>query len=201
MPNPEATYDSLFTVKRLQDTLHGVTEGEVHLFVYLSALLGLFRGHPIAEWGYRFARTKWGSPFSLEIADAIKELEFGGQIQRCIQNAVTTLVCSNEGQTLLVMLDDLSPSQGHRPYLDAACSSASALPVPAIRQAIRMEPTFKSASGHTGPQELLTGPSVELLYEQFGALREVLADNDSDLLVPSSVWLSYLIEKSLEFKA
>ncbi len=198
MANPEATYDSLFIVGRLEEPLHGVTEGEVHLFGYLAGLLGLFRGEPSAEWGYRFARTNWGAPFSHEIADALKELELSGQLRVVAQDAVTPVICTEEGKALAKMLDELELCRSRRPYLEAACSSASAFPVAAIRQAIRSEPTLKSASGHAGPQDLLSGPSLELLYEQFGALRDVLGDNSSDLLVPSSVWLSYLIEKSSE---
>ncbi len=201
MPNPEATFDSLFILRRLQGSLHGVTEGEVHLFAYLASLLGLFRGSPVTEWGYRFSRTNWGSPFSAEVAEGLTELRLGGQVDAHVKDTVTTLICTDEGQALAAALDDLALAEERRPFLDAACSSALALPVAAIRQAIRMEPTFKSAAGHAGPQELLAGPPLELLYEQFRALREVLGENASDLLVPSSVWLSYLIEKGSELKS
>jgi hypothetical protein len=198
MPNPESTYDSLFILKRLEDPLRGVTEGEVHLFAYLSSLLGLFRGRPATDWGYTFARTRWGSPFSPAVGEALKELQLGGHIEKHLNDAIATLICTNEGSALLDSLDEFELSRDRLEFLNAACSSAFTLPVSAIRQAIRMEPTFKSAAGHLGPQELLTGPSLELLYEQFGAIREVLGLNTSDLLVPSSVWLSYLMEKGAE---
>lgn len=201
MVNPEATYDSLYIVQRLEESLHGVTEGEVHLLGYLSRLLGLFRGVPTAEWGYRFARTNSGAPFSREIADALNELQLSGQLRVMAQDAVAPIACTEEGKALVGMLDDLELSRSRRPYLEAACSSASAFPVATIRQAIRCEPTLKSASGHASPQELLSGPSLELLYEQFDALRQVLGGAPSDLLVPSSVWLSYLIEKNSELSA
>jgi hypothetical protein len=198
MPNPEATYDSLFILSRLRDPLRGVTEGEVHLFAYLSSLLGLFRGRPATDWGYTFARTKWGSPFSPAVGEALKELQLGGQIEKDLSDAVPTLICTKEGSALLASLDEFELAKDRLQFLDAACSSALTLPVSAIRRAIRMEPTFKSAAGHLGPQELLAGPSLELLYEQFGAIREVLGSNISDLLVPSSVWLSYLMEKGAD---
>jgi hypothetical protein len=203
MANPEATYDNLFIVGRLEEPLHGVTAGEVYLFGYLARLLALFRGAPAAEWGYRFARTNWGAPFSREIADALKELELSGQLRVRVvaQDAITLVVCTEDGKVLANMLDELELCRFRRPYLEAACSSASAFSVAAIRQAIRFEPTLKSANGHAGPQELLSGPSLELLYEQFGALREVLGDAPADLLVPSSMWLAYLIEKNLSSEA
>jgi hypothetical protein len=196
MVNPEATYDSLFIVERLETSLHGVTEGETHLFAYLASLLGLFQGAPLAEWGYKFTRTNWGAPFSREIAEALEELTFSSQLRIESQDAVAPMACTEEGKALAAALDELELCRARRPFLEAACSSAGALPVSAIRQAIRSEPTLKSATGHAGPQELLAGPSLELLYEQFGALRAVLGDAVSDLLVPSSVWLSYLIETS-----
>ena len=198
MASPEATYDSLYIVRRLEESLHGVTEGEVHLFGYLSRLLGVFRGAPAAEWGYRFASTDSAVPFSREIADALSELELSGQLWVLAHDAVAPVACTEEGRGLAGMLDDLEHFQSRRPCLEAACSSASAFPVATIRQGIRSEPTLRGAREHAGPQELLAGPSLELLYGQFGALREVLGDESSDLLVPSSVWLSYLIEKSSE---
>lgn len=201
MANPESTYDCLFIVEHLEEPLHGVTEGEVHLFGYLARLLALFRGAPAADWGFRFMRTNWGAPFSREISEALKELGLSGQLRTEAQDAVAPMLCTDEGKALLKVTDELELCRARRPYLEAACSSAAALPVSAIRQAIRSEPTFKSASGHTSPQELLAGPSLELLYEQFGALRDVLGDNAADLLVPSSVWMSYLIEKSSSSEA
>jgi hypothetical protein len=201
MANPEATYDTLFIVKHLEEPLHGVTEGEVHLFAYLSGLLGLFKGTPSAEWGYRFTRTNWGAPFSRETSEAVKELELSGRLRIEAQDAVAPMVCTEEGKALVEALDEINLCRSRRPFLEAACSSAAAFPVAAIRQAIRFEPTLRNANGHIGPQELLAGPSLELLYEQFGALRGVLGDATSDLLVPSSVWLSYLIEKGPGYEA
>ena len=201
MASPEATYDSLYIVRCLEEPLHGVTEGEVQVFGYLAQLLGLFKGAPTAEWGYRFARTNWGAPFSREIAGALKEFKLSGQLQVVAQDEVAPVVCAEEGKALGEALDDLQTCCTRRPYLEAACASVSAFPVAAIRRAIRSEPTLKSASAHAGPQELLSGPSLELLYEQFGALRQALGDAPTDLLVPSSVWLSYLIEKDSELPA
>jgi hypothetical protein len=201
MLNPEATYDSLFIVKHLEEPLHGVTDSEIHMFGYLASLLGVFRGAPSAEWGYVFTRTTWSAPFSRAIAESIRELELLGQLRIEAQDAVAPMVCTCEGKKLVEVLDGLELCRSRRPFLEAACSSAAALPVMAIRQAIRSEPTLKSASAHPGPQELLAGPSLELLYEQFEALRDVLGDAPSDLLVPSSVWLSYLIEKSSSSEA
>jgi hypothetical protein len=201
MANPEATYDSLFVVARLEEPLQGVTEGEVHLFGYLARLLALYKGTPSAEWGYRFTRTHWGAPFSREIAEALTELALSGQVRIEAQEAVAPMLCTDEGKVLAKDLDELELCRTRRLYLEAACTSAAAFPVAAIRRAIRSEPTLKSARGHAGPQELLTGPSLELLYKQFGAIRDVLGDTPSDLLVPSSVWLSYLIEKSSSSEA
>lgn len=200
MANPEAFYDTLYIVRRLTESLHGVTAGEVHLFGYLSRLLGLFRGTPIADWGYRFTRTNWGAPFSRDLADALNELQVMGHLRVLGQDAINPLSCSDEGISLVDMLDSLEVTQWRKPYLEASCSSAAAFPVFTIRQAIRSEPTLKSASRHVGAQELLSGPSLELLYEQFEALRAVLGEESRDLFVPSSVWLSYLIEKSSDLQ-
>lgn len=98
MANPEATYDSLFIVEHLEESLHGVTEGEVHLFGYLARLLALFRGAPAAEWGYRFTRTKWGAPFSRDIAEAMRDLDLSGRLRIEAQDTVAPMLCTDEGK-------------------------------------------------------------------------------------------------------
>jgi hypothetical protein len=196
MASPEATYDSLFIVRRLQDSLRGVTGSEIQLFDYLARLLAVFRGVPSADWGYLFARTNYGAPYCPEVNEALDELQTSGFLQIEADESTTTFKCTDDGSAICSALDELEGSKWRRPFLEAACSSSLTLPIATIREALRSEPSIKSAAGHIGPQALLSGPPLELLYEQFAALQAVLGDEATDLLVPSSVWLAYLLEES-----
>jgi hypothetical protein len=72
MLNPEAFYDSLTIVRELAPSLGGVSRYEVQRTAYLSCLLALYRSRPLAEWGYRFARTDFGTPYAAGINDALE---------------------------------------------------------------------------------------------------------------------------------
>src|SRR6266850_770358 len=197
MASPEATFDSLYIVRRLETTLQGVTASEVQLFDYLAQLLAVFRGRPSSEWGYIFARTRHGAPFCTEVTEAMDDLEASGLVEAgSLSDETMTFKTTSDGEMVLNGLVDQETLMWRIPLLEASCSSSFMLPIAGLREALRAEPTIKNASGHAGPQELLAGPALELLYEQFDALRQLLGDQVTDLLVPASVWLAYLLEQS-----
>jgi hypothetical protein len=196
MASPEAIFDCLYIVRRLEASLVGVTTSEVQLFDYLAQLLAVFRGNPSADWGYIFARTQYGAPYSTDIGEAMGQLELSGLVEERVQETTKTFKVTDDGASVLTGLGEQETLTWRVPFLEAACSSSFMLPVSKLREAIRTEPTIRSAISHVSATELLAGPALELLYEQFDALRKVLGSDVSDLLVPSSVWLAYLLEKS-----
>jgi hypothetical protein len=66
-----AYYDALAVSRQLENQLGDVAVAEVHLFAYLACLLALYKGHSPSVWGYAFAVTDYGYPFSGEIQNAI----------------------------------------------------------------------------------------------------------------------------------
>jgi hypothetical protein len=126
----------------------------------------------------------------------MEQLELSGFVEEQVQEATKTFKATEDGVSVAVALSEQETLTWRVPFLEAACSSSFMLPVSKLREALRAEPTIKSAITHVGATELLTGPALELLYEQFDALRTVLGAEVSDLLVPSSVWLAYLLERS-----
>lgn len=194
MVSPESVCDSLFIMRHLEKSLRGMTAYEVHLFAYLSCLLALYSGRPVAEWGYRFTATTSGAPYSQDITESLEQLELSGHIQSVSDGAVRILKCTELGQQLSNTFDHLESWKKRSPFVDAACTSSLAFSVASIRTALSEEPTLLSAGAHRCAQPLLSGPPLEVLYEQFSALKSVLGTSESDLLIPSSIWMSYLLQ-------
>src|SRR5689334_20592488 len=121
MASPEATFDTLFIVARLQEPLHGVTAGEIQLFGYLASLLGVFRGAPSAEWGYSFARTSYGAPYCVDLSEALDDFVATGLLDAQVKDPAAVFLMTAEGRALWGPLSELEELQQRKPLLEAAC--------------------------------------------------------------------------------
>lgn len=193
MPSPAAYYDCLYTANRLSAKLGSAAEGELHLFAYLACLLSLFDMQPVAEWGYNFAGLSAGAPFSPEIRESLEFLILRGAL---VRTADSDLALTETGSGELDFLRDMSFFRSRQRYLDAACSSLRLFPVGLIRAAMGMEPGLRPVVATGGARRLLADVAIDQLHEQFDALIQALGPEKKDLLVPASVWLSYLSEMS-----
>jgi hypothetical protein len=193
MANASASFDFLFITGRLCARFGTATLGEIHLFSYLACLLSLFRGQPVADWGYTFAGLDSGSPFSAELQAACPELEVAG----LIVGKAETLTITPEGNRELEFLSTLQQFGPRKSYLTAALESLLSFPVGMVRNALSMEPGLRPALRLGGKRALLEETALGQLHEHFEALYSVLGETH-DLLVPSSVWLTYLLELSRE---
>ena len=184
----KSTYDVLSIVRRLANTLDGVTRAEVHLLAYVGCLLSIYQRLPANEWGYTFIRSQWGAPFSADIENAIAKLASGA----FIDSRTELLRLTHRGFAFIEFLDAGEEHRWRSPYLEGACASALAMPIGSIRSALREEPSLRRASVHHQPRPLLDSDHDDALYEQFGAVSQVVGSDVTDLMVPSVVWLSYL---------
>jgi hypothetical protein len=194
MANASAAFDFLFITERLSAKLGTATFGEVHLFAYLSCLLSLFRRQPVAEWGYNFAGLDQGAPFSPELHAAYSDLESAG----LVASKGEAFILTPEGKQELESLSDLQQLEFRRPCLEAACDSLLSFPVGMVRNAMSMEPGLRPALRVGGTRPLLDAGAIAQLHEHFDALYTVLGQTH-DLLVPSTVWLTYLLELSRKY--
>lgn len=193
MINPYASFDCLSVGTKLQKVLDDVADAELHLFTYLACLLTLYRGQPVTDWGYQHTSTKNGAPFGYEIAAAIPQLVLSGFFSR---TATGNLRITDEGKKEYDTLLSLSQNQKREVFLEGACSSALALPVGVVREALLHEPELERATALSSARTLLDGPGISLLYEQFAALSEVVGMQVKGLMTPSVVWLTYLAKAS-----
>ena len=187
--NYQATFDALALIGRLEDVLMGLTDAEVQLLAYLSCLLSVYRGRPASEWGYSFVRSSWGAPYSIELSRALETAQARGLITRG-----TAVRLSDEGRAFLSFLEQRVQHAWRSPFLEGAAGSALAIPAGLIRSALRDEPSFRSAAIHLGARELLDAESVEQLHAHFEALDNVVGRALHDLMIPSVIWIRYLLE-------
>ena len=194
MINPYAAFDCLSIGLRIQTALGNVSSGEVHLFAYLACLLSVYEGSAASNWGYTFAGTHHGSPYGPELEDARQQMLALGLLAQ--DNEYLTI--SDLGRQERDDLTGLSQNLRREKYLEAACSSLLTLPVGVIRSALSEDPMLKSSSSLRSTRTLFAGAGLELLYDHFRALSTAIGAGTVDLLVPATVWLTYLSRATVD---
>lgn len=191
--NPEALFDVLTILGELSDSLGGMSRLETQRSSYLACLLALYDRVPIADWGYRFARTGFGTPYSADVNEGIDNLLAGG----FARDDRSRLTLTGSGENLRDTLATLRSNMARAKYVMAACGSTLMVPAAIFSEGLESEPTVQRAFQRDRGGALLEGPALSLLYEQFEALALVAGPSEGELLSPSVIWLSYLAGTSV----
>src|SRR5215217_1772036 len=137
---PEAYFDTLSLAHKLDTQLEGgFKQEEIHLFSYFSSILFLFKGKPLADWGYRYQIDVKGYPFALDVAEAI---------ERDVQNVLFEqkeeyLVILGRGVDQFNKLRLLTLFKEREEVLDAACTTGIVLPYSSALRALLSEPEIE----------------------------------------------------------
>lgn len=161
---------------------------EMHLYSYLGCVFALFKGRPVSEWGYPFAITSDGFPFSVELDQARETLCAAGMIE--LDNDGRMRARPGELDAELNTVIGLGPWQSRRPWLRAATECALALPIGSIRQAVSRSPGVASSFLLGQRARLLEPSDATLLYQEYEIVNSVLGANTPDMLSPAVIWLS-----------
>jgi len=191
--SPEAVYDCLAITKNLAEVFNGVTHQEIQRLSFLSCIISLFAQHPISEWGYTFSHTKYGTPFSPSLSDAIGSLVFSG----ILKVNEDRHILSEKGLATFEFMTSQSYHIVRSPFIEAACGSAAALSPSTLAKGVSNEPTVAANALRDSGSRLLVGAATELLYEHFHGLNAVLQDSSSDLFSAAVLWLLYVSNESL----
>lgn len=186
-----AGFDALFVCARLSRFAGGAAAVELHLFAYLACLVSIYDGREANEWQYAFVATPAGAPYAETLAQETDRLRAAG---RLLDDGLL-LVPSELGLRELDLVGDFASARARRPYLEAASAAASLLPLPTVVHAVTQEPGLRHALTAEASRALLGDAELTLVDEQFDAVAGALADRSSehrDLLVPTTLWLSYL---------
>lgn len=187
--SPSAYCDALIIACDAPKSVLPVSVVEMHLFSYLGCVLGLFKGKPIGEWGYQYAVTSDGFPFSAEFEDARKSLLRSGLLETDEEGLLDPRQPDATDEL------DTIQSLGHwaterRPWLSTATECALALPMGSIRSAINQTPGVALPIRLGQVRKLLDMDDVSLLYEEYKIISSVLGSQPEDTLSPAVLWLS-----------
>jgi hypothetical protein len=194
---PEAFFDCLQIASELSSPLNGVTRMDFQRIAFLSCLLSVYQAKPVADWGYRFANTGNGTPYSDQLSDAVMRLLASGHLVE----GGTRLSITPSGQAMLRGLRNLDSNAGRSACLDAACSSMLAVPLATMADGIEQEPTISASHLRSGATMLLEEPHLQILHDHFKVLAQVVSPAEGDLFSPSVLWLSYMSQSKVSERA
>lgn len=194
---PEAFFDCLQIASELSAPMNGVTRMDFQRITFLSCLLSIYQAKPVSDWGYKFANTGNGSPFSIQLNDAVVRLSASGQLVE----ADSRLSITSSGRAMLESLRSFDSNAGRSACLNAACASMLAVPLGTMAEGIEQEPTISASHLRTGATMLLEEPHLQMLYNHFKVLAEVIPPSYGDLFSPSVLWLSYMSQTKVSERA
>lgn len=185
---PDAYFDAVAIMADAPASILPMTVIEVHLYAYLGCILGLFKGQAVGDWGYPFAVTSEGFPFSVQLENARSVVVARGLVDEDGEGMMAAR--RDELVAEIASLLTLGSWGDRRLWLRAATQCALALPVGSIRHAISQTPGI-AASVRLGQRRYLLQPDdIDLLYEEYKIVSSVLGSDVKDLLSPAVIWLS-----------
>jgi hypothetical protein len=185
---PEAYLDGLVIMNDAPSSVMPMSVNEMHLYSYLGCIFALFKGKPVAEWGYAYAITSEGFPFSAEFDQAREMLCSAGLIESDDQGLMRPR--PKELATELDTVLSLGPWALRRPWLRAATECPLALPIGLIRHAVSRSPGVAPSYFLGQRGRLLEPADATLLYEEYEIVASVLGADAKDVLSPAVIWLS-----------
>lgn len=188
----EAYFDCLSIAAGVPSSVAPVSARELHLLGYLARLLALFEGEPLSDWGYTFALTSRGYPYSAAFEIARFELAGDGRIE---QREPETYVATKLGRGELAKFRGLSFLHRRTRWLDAAADCSLALPMGSIRYALTSRSDLLGSLGSGQPRELVTPAYLNRVHGERTLIEAALGGESVDLLAPAVAWLSiYVLE-------
>jgi hypothetical protein len=185
---PEAYVDGLVIMNDAPASVLPMSVNEMHLYSYLGCIFALFKGKPIADWGYPYSITSEGFPWSAEFDQARETLCSSGLIEVDDRGLMTPRPSELAAELDTVL--GLGPWTERRPWLRAAVDCALALPVGSIRHAISRSPGVATSFFLGQRGRLLEPADATLLYAEYEIVSAVLGAEAQDVLSPAVIWLS-----------
>lgn len=190
---PVAFHDCLAVTVGAPRSVAPFSITEVHLFSYLGCLLAVYEGQPVSDWGYQFALTRAGYPFSAQLDVAMRHLANSRLIQITTAEEVEPLEGAFEE---LCQLRTMPSWQGRRRWLDTAIECSLAMPVSIVKHAViaRDDLTGLAVSG---PRAMISETYVARIHAERTAIEQALGGTPPNLLAPAVAWLSlYAMQRS-----
>lgn len=192
--NPVSFFDCISVSLKLCKLIGNATISEINMFSYLACLLSLYEGKPVSDWGYSFAATSQGVPYSVDIQESID-----------IATSNAILVQENDLFTIGPVIDSnfrhllkINSNKAREKYLNGSCSSLLIIPLNFIRYSILLEPEINIARTLGQGKHLLSKVDLRIIYDQFEAIKHLMNSEDIDLIAPAVTWINYLHRVSIQ---
>lgn len=195
---PEAHFDCLLIVSELDAPLKGVTRLELQRIAFLACLLSIYLARPVSDWGYKFANTGDGVPFSDHLSSAVSLMLDNGALA---SDDIGRLRLTQIGRGFLERLRTMQSLAPRIPCVTSAAASLLAVPSAVMSDGLEQEPTTVASQLRDGATMLLDEPHLHTLYLHFDALAKFHPPGQTDLLSPSVLWLSYMSAEKAEADA
>lgn len=196
--SPEAYFDALAVLAEAPSSTLPMSVVEMHLLAYLACLLSLYRGRPISDWGYSFAITEEGFPFSADLEAAREAAVALGNAAEVIPGLIEPIHDRLREELEAVL--GFSPFAYRLELLKVASQCAVTLPSGSVRDAISRSPGVAQPFRNRQRGPLLQTADIELLHEEYFAVKGVLGGDPRDLLSPATLWLSARVLRNEEME-
>jgi len=179
-------------------SLFPVSLVEAHLYCYLGNVIAVSNGLVHSEWGYSFAVSSIGFPYS-------------GDLHRAAKNLVSRSVLVEDGVYLqsggtaledqFCRVSSLGEAKRRLPWLEATTRCALNLPKGAIRSAIHSSPGFPTSVHGNSAVPLMQDLDASTILDEFGEIREMLGGESIGLLKPAILWLTARVLRGVASEA
>lgn len=189
--NISANFDILHYLSHPRNKFKEQTLFEINTMLYLAELLSIYDGHHSHEWGYGFARNKYGAPVSKELIEEAEFLFAKGYLNKDRMGYYSL----SQTTSLIQILPSLSSSTllgWKRKYIEAVFDSLLTKSFPKMVHAVQNEPGISYLERINRTSALLESSLENSLYDDFSVLQEIIGDPQIDLVVPASLWIDYL---------
>ena len=188
--NINANFDILYYLTHPRNKYIEQTLYEINTMLYLAELLSIYDGCNSMDWGYEFTRNKYGAPISVEL---IKEVDFLCSKGVLLKDSLGYYKISPKASLESILLLSESKMLGWKTkYIEAVFDSLLTKSFPKVVSAVKNEPVISLVEKIGRTSTLLQSNLVDVLYNDFQILQEIIGDSQIDLVVPASLWIDYL---------
>lgn len=183
---PEAFFDSLSLAHKLDNSLDGFRLEELHLFSYFASILFLYKGRPLADWGYRYIIDSNGYPFSDEVNEAITRHLRNGMFEENEGYFAIT----GRGTDEFIRFVEYPTFQVREEFISAACTTSILVTYTKTRSALLNDSELKKVREIGGERWV----EQEEVYQKFKEISEAVGVVADDLIIPAVSWVNYISE-------
>jgi hypothetical protein len=182
--NADAFFDALELVTSLGEIDAHVSESEVHLYGYIASLANAYANGIASSWGYTFAATIGGTPYSADLAMALRSLAIKGALVAAANDAYHVGPAAQAVRDVAARLE----SRAWRgECLRAAVMAGLTLTKATLKAATAT--ALPPLEAGVGARPMLDGPEQNDVAHEFETLRGLLAGGGG-VLGAIAIWLA-----------